>query len=52
LAGGGARDSNVGRHTLRVRPAAAGVTPTIVIRGGPEERTEELLGCRWQLVPA
>ncbi len=51
LAGGGARDTSIGAQTLRLRPAAAGGAPTIVIRGGSAALTEEVLGCRWELVP-
>lgn len=52
LAGAGARDTSLGSQTLRLAPAAAGASPTIVIRGGAEARGKELLGCRWEIIPA
>lgn len=49
LAGGGARDGAVGRQTLRLLVARAGIAPSIVIRGGTESQEVNLLGCRWQV---
>jgi hypothetical protein len=51
LAGGGARDTSLGRQTLRLVPSATGGQPTIVIRGGSLERQASLLGCRWVIEP-
>jgi hypothetical protein len=53
LSGSGARDTTIGEQTLRLVPFRGDVTPppTIVIRGGTENRRAELLGCRWELVP-
>ena len=51
LAGGGARDANIGRQIVRLRPRHDGVTtPTIRLRGPvPKETVVELFGCRWSL---
>ena len=51
LAGGGARDTSVGRQTLRLFPAATGDPPRVVVRGGSEGRDVKLLGCRWSIEP-
>ena len=53
LAGGGARDASVGRQIVRLRPRRAGAgTPTIRLRAGSaDERSIELFGCRWVVVP-
>jgi hypothetical protein len=53
LAGGGARDADVGGQTVRLRPAPAGraARATIRLMASGElacaGRDEELLGCRW-----
>jgi len=49
LAGRGARDTSIGRQTLRV---SAGGQPTFTIRVGHIEHRVDLLGCRWLLVPS
>jgi len=49
LAGGGARDGTVGRQTLRLVRAAVSRPPTIVLRGGPQNREAQLLGCRFMI---
>ena len=49
LAGRGARDTSIGQQTLRL---AAGGQPTIVVAAGAAERQLDLLGFRWNLVPA
>ncbi len=53
LVGGGARDANVGRQIVRLRPRrGSGATPTIRLRAGSaEDRSIELFGCRWMVVP-
>lgn len=53
LAGGGSRDASVGRQTVRLRPRrGTAATPTIRLRGGSmDERSIELFGCRWVVVP-
>jgi Glyoxalase-like domain len=49
LIGGGARESEVGAHAVRLRPA--GHTPALPVinlaAGVGKARTVELLGCRW-----
>lgn len=50
LAGRGARDTSIGTHTLRVAPSSA--PPAITIRGGNAAQLIDLVGCRWELVPA
>lgn len=54
LAGGGARDASVGRQIVRLRPRRGGAgTPTIRLRAGSaEDRSVELYGCRWVVVPS
>ena len=55
LVGAGARDTSLGSQTLRLTPvgsAAAGATPSIVIRGGSEARAGAFLGCNWEVIPA
>ena len=54
LAGAGARDASVGSQTLRLVAARSGASATIVIRaaGLAEPRSAELLGVRWEIVPA
>lgn len=49
LAGRGARDTTIGSQTLRVSHAAL---PTMAIAAGNEARVLDLLGCRWELLPA
>ena len=53
LAGGGARDASVGRQLVRLRPRrGSATTPTIRLRAGSaEDRSIELFGCRWVVVP-
>lgn len=53
LAGGGARDANIGRQIVRLRPAAAGLTPVIRLAApGGGGRAVEALGCRWTIRPS
>lgn len=51
LAGGGARDTSIGRHVLRLAKAREGLSPTVVIRAGRVPRRVQLLGCDWAIVP-
>jgi hypothetical protein len=54
LAGGGARDANLGSQLIRLRPGRRGEAPTAVIRlagAGLTDRSADLLGCRWVLRP-
>ena len=51
LAGGGARDATVGAQVLRLTPALPGRVPVIVLRGGPDPLTVDLLGVRWEFLP-
>jgi hypothetical protein len=53
LAGGGARDANIGRQIVRLRRRRGGVaTPTIRLRAGSgDDRSVELFGCRWVVGP-
>jgi hypothetical protein len=51
LAGGGARDSSVGEHVVRLVRAASGVLPRVVLRGGDERRQVAALGCQWLMEP-
>jgi hypothetical protein len=54
LAGGGARDANLGGQLVRLRPAPRGDASTATIRlVGPAlpEQSADLLGCRWLLRP-
>jgi len=48
LAGGGARDANIGRQIVRLRPPSSAATPVFRLAGtvGPD-RTADVLGCRW-----
>lgn len=49
LGGGGARDTSIGSHVLRV--ARRSLPPArVVIVAGSAPRNVDLLGCRWQLV--
>jgi hypothetical protein len=53
LAGGGARDANIGRQIVRLRPASAGAIPVIRLAApGGDGRAVEALGCRWTIRPA
>jgi hypothetical protein len=52
LVGGGARDGTVGSQTLRLVRAAAGRLPTVVLRGGPQDREADLVGCRFRIEAA
>lgn len=51
LAGGGARDANLGTQILRLRPARGGPSMPTLVLGSPagHGRTAEVLGCRWIL---
>ncbi len=55
LSGGGSRDADVGGQTVRLRPVRGGPTPAAVIHLAAsariEQRTSDLLGCRWVLRP-
>jgi hypothetical protein len=51
LAGGGTRDTSIGSQLLRLMPAAAQAIPTIVMSGGSEPRSADVLGIHWQLQP-
>jgi catechol 2,3-dioxygenase-like lactoylglutathione lyase family enzyme len=51
LAGGGARDTSVGRQTLRLVTDGPGRLPTVALRGGSAPREVELFGCRWVVRP-
>lgn len=49
LVGGGARDTSLGRQTLRIAPARPGEPRlTIDLQGGRAARELDLLGCRWR----
>ncbi|HUG48961.1 MAG TPA: VOC family protein [Candidatus Limnocylindria bacterium] len=52
LVGAGARDSSVGRQTLRLVPGGPGIMPVVVVHGGGEARELRALGCLWRLEPA
>ena len=53
LAGGGARDANLGRQIVRLRPAAPGVLPVIRLAAPQGDgRSVEVLGCRWTVRPS
>jgi hypothetical protein len=52
LAGGGARDANIGRQIVRLRPATTSSLPVIRLAGPPgAARSVDALGCRWTLRP-
>ena len=53
LAGGGARDANVGRQLVRLRPAAPGGTVPLIRLAAPggDGRSVEALGVRWAIRP-
>jgi hypothetical protein len=54
LAGGGARDASIGGQLVRIRPRRGGTAmPTIRLLGPvAEERSVDLVGCRWVIVPS
>jgi Glyoxalase-like domain len=54
LAGGGARDANVGSQTLRLRPSRAEPAGPSIHLASPAaiDRSVEALGCRWVLRPS
>ena len=53
LAGGGARDAEVGRQRLRLMPARYGAPGAVIgLRGGVSARRFERWGCRFELEPA
>lgn len=54
LAGGGARDADIGSQVARLRPRRGGPTSAVIRLTAPvaEERVAELLGCRWVVRPA
>ena len=49
LAGRGARDTSIGRQTLRLSGEAG--QPGITVRAGGAARQAQLLGCRWSVAP-
>jgi hypothetical protein len=54
LAGGGARDANLGRQLVRLRPTVPGAPTTPLIRlaaPGGDGRSVEALGVRWAIRP-
>jgi hypothetical protein len=54
LAGGGARDSNVGGQLVRLRPRRGASRAAVVRLTGPvaDERDVKLFGCRWVVRPS
>jgi hypothetical protein len=52
LSGGGARDTSVGRQTLRLLRAAPESLPKVILRGGSQARALTALGCHWVVEPA
>ncbi len=54
LAGGGARDSNVGGQLVRLRPRRGASGAAVVRLTAPvaDERAVELFGCRWVVRPS
>ena len=54
LAGGGARDANVGGQLVRLRPRRGASGSAVVRLTAPvaDERAVELLGCRWVVRPS
>jgi glyoxalase-like protein len=53
LAGGGARDANLGRQLVRLRPAGPGVLPVLRLAAPMGDgRSVEVLGCRWTVRPS
>ena len=53
LSGGGSRDADIGRQTIRLRPRRGGFGSAVIRLTAPipEPRTAELLGCRWAVRP-
>lgn len=53
LAGGGARDANLGDQIVRLRPRRRATSAAFIHLKGPvrEPQTVELLGCRWVVDP-
>lgn len=52
LAGGGARDANLGRQIVRLRPTAPGAMPALRLAApGGAGRSAEALGLRWTIRP-
>lgn len=53
LSGGGSRDADIGGQTLRLRPRRDGSASAVIRLAAPvaEERTADLLGCRWVVRP-
>ena len=53
LSGGGSRDADVGGQTIRLRPRRGGSGSAVIRLAAPipEQRTAELLGCRWVVRP-
>jgi hypothetical protein len=51
LAGGGARDANIGRQIVRLRPTRGqALLPSIVLASpAGDDRVVELFGCRWTI---
>jgi hypothetical protein len=54
LSGGGARDANIGSHTVRLRPSRGEPNAPAIHLASPAaiDRTVEALGCRWVLRPS
>jgi hypothetical protein len=54
LTGGGSRDSDVGTQSIRLRPRRHGSGSAVIrlVASVPEERSVEVLGCRWVIRPA
>lgn len=53
LSGGGARDTDVGAQTVRLRPVGRATQPPVIHLAAKvaEARTSELFGCRWVVRP-
>lgn len=53
LSGGRSRDTDVGRQVVRLHPRRGGSGSAVIHLGAPEaeQRTVELVGCRWVLRP-
>jgi hypothetical protein len=54
LMGGGARDANLGPHTVRLRPARGQAPSPAIELSSPagDGRVVEMLGCRWSVRPS
>jgi Glyoxalase-like domain len=53
LAGGGARDANLGAQTVRLRPSRGRAVPAIHLASpAAVDRSVEAVGCRWVLRPS